>query len=91
MVKVVIENIKFQVSALHQLCVDPLEITPSDTTKTDIPWDTADKYIITTYPYFLAHPYKRALEEEDGFKSLHLLKEVFLNYLKYFWCLPNYQ
>jgi len=82
-VKVVLENIKFQVSALHQLCVDPLEITPSDTTKTDIPWDTADKYIIATYPYFLAHPYKRALEEEDGFKSLHLLKEVFLNYLKY--------
>ena len=45
-------------------------------------FDKADTDIIETYPYFLAHPYKRALEEEDGFKRLHLLKEVFLNYLK---------
>jgi hypothetical protein len=46
-------------------------------------WDTADQNIIKTYPYFLALPYKKALEEEDSFKRLHLLKEVFLNYLKY--------
>lgn len=46
-------------------------------------WDEIDTQIIETYPYFLAHPYKRALEEEDSFKRLHLLKEVFLNYLKY--------
>jgi hypothetical protein len=46
-------------------------------------WDKLDTQIIETYPYFLAHPYKRALEEEDSFKRLHLLKEVFLNYLKY--------
>ena len=39
--------------------------------------------LIETYPYFLAHPYKRALQEGDNFKRLHLLKEVFLNYLKY--------
>jgi hypothetical protein len=45
--------------------------------------DEIDKKIIETYPYFLAHPYKRALEEEDEFKRLHLLKEVFLNFLKY--------
>jgi len=45
--------------------------------------DELDDKIIETYPYFLAHTYKRALEEEDGFKRLHLLKEVFLNYLKY--------
>lgn len=45
--------------------------------------DELDIRIIETYPYFLAHPYKRALEEEDNFKRLHLLKEVFLNYLKY--------
>ena len=82
-VQVVLENTKFKVSAVHQLYVAPLEVTPSDNTKTDLAWDTADKHIITTYPYFLAHPYKRALEEEDSFKRLHLLKEVFLNYLKY--------
>ena len=46
--------------------------------------DEEDIQIIETYPYFIAHAYKRALEEEDGFKRLHLLKEVFLNYLKYF-------
>lgn len=46
--------------------------------------DEKDIQIIETYPYFIAHAYKRALEEEDGFKRLHLLKEVFLNYLKYF-------
>lgn len=46
--------------------------------------DEEDVQIIETYPYFIAHGYKRALEEEDGFKRLHLLKEVFLNYLKYF-------
>jgi hypothetical protein len=45
--------------------------------------DEKDNRIIETYPYFIAHPYKRALDEEDGFKRLHLLKEVFLNYLKY--------
>lgn len=45
--------------------------------------DDADRKIIETYPYFLAHPYKRAMEEADSFKRLHLLKEVFLNYLKY--------
>lgn len=45
--------------------------------------DEQDVQIIETYPYFIAHPYKRALDEEDSFKRLHLLKEVLLNYLKY--------
>lgn len=45
--------------------------------------DEKDLQIIETYPYFIAHPYKRALDEIDSFKRLHLLKEVFLNYLKY--------
>jgi hypothetical protein len=45
--------------------------------------DADDTFIIQTYPYFLSHPYKRALEEQDPFRRLHLLKETFLNYLKY--------
>ena len=45
--------------------------------------DKADKKIINTYPYFLAHPYHRALTETEPFKRIHLLKETFLNYLKY--------
>ena len=42
-----------------------------------------DQKIIDTYPYFLAHPYQRALTETEPFKRIHLLKETFLNYLKY--------
>ena len=57
------------------------ELTPD--AKYNLTFDNNDTKIIETYPYFLAHPYKRALEEEDSFKRLHLLKEVFLNYLKY--------
>ena len=45
--------------------------------------DKEDKKIIDTYPYFLAHPYHRALTETEPFKRIHLLKETFLNYLKY--------
>ena len=45
--------------------------------------DKADQKIIDTYPYFLAHPYHRALTETEPFKRIHLLKETFLNYLKY--------
>ena len=45
--------------------------------------DKEDQKIIDTYPYFLAHPYHRALTENEPFKRIHLLKETFLNYLKY--------
>jgi len=45
--------------------------------------DKEDQRIIDTYPYFLAHPYHRALTETEPFKRIHLLKETFLNYLKY--------
>ena len=45
--------------------------------------DIEDQKIIDTYPYFLAHPYNRALTETEPFKRIHLLKETFLNYLKY--------
>jgi hypothetical protein len=46
-------------------------------------YDSDDQRIIESYPYFIAHPYKRALDEADDFKRLHLLKEILLNYLKY--------
>lgn len=50
---------------------------------TDAQHDEWDRIIMDTYPYFLAHTYRRALLETEGFKKLHLLKETFLNYLKY--------
>jgi hypothetical protein len=78
-------NRNYQLSFNYELFIDSTE---SKNLKEDIPFtelvlDEFDRQIIDYYPYFLAHPYKRSLEEEDGFKRLHLLKEVFLNYLKY--------
>jgi hypothetical protein len=72
----------FPFDSVEQLSVDDFQSDSSIITN-DIKWDETDSKIIETYPYFLAHPYKRALQEEDNFKRLHLLKEVFLNYLKY--------
>jgi hypothetical protein len=72
----------FPFDSVEQLSVDEFQSDSSNITN-DIKWDETDSKIIETYPYFLAHPYKRALQEEDNFKRLHLLKEVFLNYLKY--------
>lgn len=45
--------------------------------------DPDNKIITSSYPYFIAYPFQRALNESDGFKRIHLLKETFLNYLKY--------
>jgi len=45
--------------------------------------DKEDHKIIDTFPYFIAHPYHRALTETEPFKRIHLLKETFLNFLKY--------
>lgn len=72
----------FPFDSVEQLSVDEF-LSDSSNKTNDINWDETDSKIIETYPYFLAHPYKRALQEEDNFKRLHLLKEVFLNYLKY--------
>lgn len=73
----------FSFNSLEQLAVDAIQLDSIEAQFSTIPSDEHDTRIIETYPYFLAHPYKRALEEVDGFKRLHLLKEVFLNYLKY--------
>lgn len=45
--------------------------------------DQEDERIIKFYPYLIALPYERTLLEKDVYKRLHLLKETFLNYLKY--------
>jgi hypothetical protein len=69
--------------SLNQLALEDEHSETPNSKPSSIHWDEVDSKIIESYPYFLAHPYKRALEEEDNFKRLHLLKEVFLNYLKY--------
>ena len=45
--------------------------------------DEIEKSIIQDYPYFIALPFKRMVEESDFYKKLHLLKDVFHNYLKF--------
>lgn len=70
-------------SSSEQLLVEAFQQDSAKNVLSATLWDKIDTQIIENYPYFLAHPYKRALEEEDRFKRLHLLKEVFLNYLKY--------
>ena len=73
----------FSFTSLEQLAVEAIQLDSIEAQPSSLPLDEHDTLIIETYPYFLAHPYKRALEEVDSFKRLHLLKEVFLNYLKY--------
>jgi hypothetical protein len=74
---------EYMLSSDHQLLMEDVKNQLASKAKLNLTIDSNDTKIIETYPYFLAHPYKRALEEEDSFKRLHLLKEVFLNYLKY--------
>jgi hypothetical protein len=73
----------FSLSSDNQLALEQLQNDQVSDRSPSLKLDEIDSIIIETYPYFLAHPYKRALEEEDDFKRLHLLKEVFLNFLKY--------
>lgn len=73
----------YMLSSEHQLLMEGVNNQFASNSHFKSVLDVNDSIIIETYPYFLAHPYKRALEEEDSFKRLHLLKEVFLNYLKY--------
>jgi len=73
----------FQIAAPEQLRIFSINEDSLYNSLADINVDDVDNHIIKTYPFFLAHPYKRSLEEKDGFKRLHLLKECFLNYLKY--------
>ena len=73
----------FSFAAPEQLAMEAIQLDSVNAQNSSISLDELDTRIIELYPYFLAHPYKRALDEEDSFKRLHLLKEVFLNYLKY--------
>lgn len=77
------KNETYTLVSYHQLSVQSIQNEKADNGQFKFEFDPNDQLIITTYPYFLAHPYKRAIEQEDGFKRLHLLKEVFLNFLKY--------
>jgi hypothetical protein len=71
------EEIGLAISQLCPSCGGMLSIHESELT------DALDERIINEYPYLIAFPYKRAILEQDPYKKIHLLKETFLNYLKY--------
>ena len=76
-------NQEYYLESPTQLKVEPRQFDLDLIKSSQSVQDESDTKIIETYPYFIAHPYKRALEDQDSFKRLHLLKETFLNYLKY--------
>ena len=50
----------------------------------EIPCFTEEQQaVIDNYPYIIAYPYRLMLEEKSNFRKLQLLKDVFLNILKY--------
>lgn len=79
----VYQSSSFSFTSKEQLSTIDMQTDSNSEESLVIERDEIDSKIIETYPYFLAHPYKRLLENDDSFNRLHLLKEVFLNYLKY--------
>jgi len=45
--------------------------------------DDDDEKIIQFYPYSIAYPFKQMLDEKNGFQKIQIMKDVFLNLLKY--------
>jgi hypothetical protein len=78
-----LDQSEYDFESSTKLAIEGLETELNDAGGKASVCDTNDQIIIETYPYFIAHPYKRALDEVDAFKRLHLLKEILLNYLKY--------
>ena len=83
--KVIVEynSKKHEISNVNYLKLENKENSDDTDIESIYEYDSIDNEIIESYPYFLAHPYKRAIDEMDNFKRLHLLKEILLNYLKY--------
>jgi len=73
----------YQIDNVGQLSYKEFKPLNAKNQSTEQLIDKEDQKIIDTYPYFLAHTYHRALTETEPFKRIHLLKETFLNYLKY--------
>jgi tetratricopeptide (TPR) repeat protein len=50
---------------------------------TEVKVSEKEMELITALPYVIAYPLKRALEEKHPWTKVNLLKDTFLNYLKY--------
>jgi len=77
------EGAKFKIDNALQLSYEKINKKIVQNQSSERILDKDDQKIIDTYPYFLAHPYHRAFTETEPYKRIHLLKETFLNYLKY--------
>lgn len=78
-----LEGSLYKIDNVEQLSYKDFEPLNFDEKLKDQILDKEDHKIIDTYPYFIAHPYHRAVTETEPFKRIHLLKETFLNFLKY--------
>jgi hypothetical protein len=72
-----IHNVGLRIQQLCPSCSNQMLLNE------DLLLDDLTESIINHYPYVIAYPYKRAVLEQDPYKKIHLLKETFLNYLKY--------
>ena len=68
----------FPVAMNCPVCQTPLQLAQSEPVLSE-----EDQHLIDTLPYVIAYPLKRALEEKHAWTKINLLKDTFLNYLKY--------
>jgi tetratricopeptide (TPR) repeat protein len=68
----------FPVAMNCPVCQTPLQLAQSESVLSE-----EEQRLIGTLPYVIAYPLKRALDEKHAWTKINLLKDTFLNYLKY--------
>ncbi len=68
----------FPVAMNCPVCQVPLELQAQEAILTP-----EDQSLLESLPYVIAYPLKRTLEEKHAWTKINLLKDTFLNYLKY--------
>ena len=68
----------FPVAMNCPVCHTPLQLAQSEYVLSE-----QEQTMIDSLPYVIAYPLKRALEEKHAWTKINLLKDTFLNYLKY--------
>ncbi|GBD86955.1 photosystem I assembly protein Ycf3 [bacterium BMS3Abin03] len=62
---------------------EPAEKIQQDDASSHLKLDEQEQQIINSYPYLIAFPFSEMLNRENPFLKIQLLKDVFLNTLKY--------
>ena len=68
----------FPVAMNCPVCQIPLQLAQSESVLSE-----QEQTLIDSLPYVIAYPLNRALEEKHAWTKINLLKDTFLNYLKY--------